>query len=208
MDEYLDDEDRLIGMEHPLSFRRFMEDSFFSRLEKRPLPENILFPDPADPGGTTHFIEEIGGADLCWGGLGITGHFAFNDPPAMLGEPDDLEGFRTSRTRTVTISPMSTAQMAMGGTAGNLDILPARAVTLGMYELLMSRKMHMTFMRAWHAGLWRRAFLGPVSQRFPGSLLQEHPNVEITLTELAAKLPLVNTAQATGEEQQRSKTAG
>jgi hypothetical protein len=69
-----------------------------------------------------------------------------------------------------------------------------------MYEMLKSRKLHLTFMRNWHAGLWRRALLGPVSQSFPGSLVQEHPNVEITMTELAARLPLVNTAQATGEE--------
>ena len=79
--EYLDDGDRLIGTDHPLSFRRFMEDSLFSRLDSRPLPENILFPDPSDLGGITRLITEIRGADMCWGGLGITGHFAFNDLP-------------------------------------------------------------------------------------------------------------------------------
>ena len=201
MDEYLDENDRLLPLNHPLSFRRYMDHTFFSLLdeEDRPLPENIVFPDPAHPGRATELIEEIGGVDICWGGLGITGHFAFNDPPSMLGEPDALEDFRRSRTRKITISPMSSAQMAMGGTDGNLDVIPKRAVTLGMYELLMSRKIHMTFMRNWHAGLWRRAFLGPVSQKFPGSLLQEHPNVKITLTELAAAIPGVNTSQATGE---------
>ena len=201
MDEYLDENDRLLPRSHPLSFRRYMEHTFFSFLEEedRPLPENILFPDPERPGGITELIDGIGGADICWGGLGITGHFAFNDPPSMLGESDTLGDFRRSRTRKITISPMSAAQMAMGGTDGNLDIIPKRAVTLGMYELLRSKRIHMTFMRNWHAGLWRRAFLGPVSQDFPGSLLQEHPNVEITLTEMAARMPGVNTSQATGE---------
>jgi glucosamine-6-phosphate deaminase len=56
-------------------------------------------------------------------------------------------------------------------------------------------------MRNWHAGLWRRAFLGPVTQEFPGSLLQEHPNLTITMTELAAAVPMVHTAQATGEKE-------
>ena len=30
MDEYLDEQDRLISVDHPLSFRRFMEQTFFS----------------------------------------------------------------------------------------------------------------------------------------------------------------------------------
>jgi glucosamine-6-phosphate deaminase len=95
---------------------------------------------------------------------------------------------------------MSTAQMAMGGTNGNLEIIPSRCVTIGMYEMLKSERFHLTFMRNWHAGLWRRGLLGPVSSEFPGSLLQDHPNLTVTMTELAAKPPMINTTQATGEE--------
>lgn len=202
MDEYLDGQDRMIPVSHPLSFRRFMDETFFDLLpaDLRPLPENILFPEPDAPERITELVDEIGGADVCWGGFGITGHVAFNDPPAMLGEPEDLASFRACRTRKLTISPMSTAQMLMGGTNGNAEILPTRAVTIGMHELLKSKRYHCTFMRNWHAGLWRRAFLGPVTPTFPGSLLQEHPNLAITMTELAAAPPLVHTAQATGEK--------
>ncbi len=202
MDEYLDDQDRLIPLDHPLSFRRFMEETFFAKLPRscRPDPANIVFPDPDAPERVTALLDAIGGADMCWAGFGITGHVAFNDPPAMLGEADDLASFRNCKTRKLTISPMSTAQMAMGGTNGNTEILPARAVTVGMYEMLQCKQFHLTFMRNWHAGLWRRALLGPVTQTFPGSLLQEHPNLRITMTELAAAPPMVNTAQATGEE--------
>lgn len=202
MDEYLDDRDQMIPVSHPLSFRRFMNETFFDLLpaELRPLSENIIFPDPDTPERITQLVDETGGADICWGGFGITGHVAFNDPPAMLGEPEDLASFRACRTRKLTISPMSTAQMLMGGTNGNADVLPKRAVTIGMYELLKSKRYHCTFMRNWHAGLWRRAFLGPVTPTFPGSLLQEHPNLTITMTELAATVPMVHTAQKTGEE--------
>jgi len=202
MDEYLDEDDRLIPVTHPLSFRRFMDATFFDLLpeDRRPLPENVVFPDPDAPEKVTGLIDSVGGADICWAGFGITGHVAFNDPPEMLGEPADIESFRNCKTRKLTISPMSTAQMAIGGTNGNLEILPTRAVTVGMYEMLKSKKFHCTFMRSWHAGLWRRAFLGPITHKFPGSLLQEHPNLEITMTELAAAPPMVNTAQATGEE--------
>ena len=202
MDDYLDENDKRISPSHDLSFQKFMEETFFSHLNKdaRPLPENIIFPDPDAPEKVAELIDSIGGADICWAGFGITGHVAFNDPPSMLGEPDDLESFRNCKTRKLTISPMATAQMAMGGTNGNFEILPTRAITVGMYEMLKSKWFHLTFMRNWHAGLWRRALLGPVTQEFPGSLLQDHPNLKITMTELAAEPPLVNTAQATGEE--------
>jgi len=203
MDEYVDQRTgRLIATDHPLSFRRFMEECFFSRLpaDRRPLPENIVFPDPAAPEKITALIDAIGGADLCWTGFGITGHIAFNDPPRMLGEPVTLDVFRACKTRVLTCSPMSTAQMAMGGTHGNLDIIPEQCVTIGMYELLKTRKFGVIMMRNWHAGLWRRAFLGPITSEFPASLLQEHPNLSITMTELAAALPVTNTLQDTGEE--------
>ena len=55
-------------------------------------------------------------------------------------------------------------------------------------------------MRNWHAGLWRRALLGPVTSSFPGSLLQKHPNLEIIIDRLAAERTIVNTAQETGEQ--------
>jgi len=202
MDEYLDENDCTIPESHPLSFRKFMNETFFNLLPEAdcPLPENIIFPDPDAPEKITELIDAIGGADICWAGFGITGHVAFNDPPSMLGEADDLESFKNCKTRAVTNSPMSTAQMLMGGTNGNAAVLPNRAITIGMYEMLKSKKFHLTFMRNWHAGLWRRALFGPITQNFPGSLLQNHANLEVTMTELAAEVPLVNTAQATGEE--------
>ena len=199
MDEYLDGEGRLVPESHPLSFRRFMNVGLFSRLTGRArVPSaNIHFPSPAEPEATTRLIEKHGGADLCYGGMGLTGHFAFNDPPEP-GQPDN-EDVRNSRTRVVRISRESQAQMCMGGTAGNWEIIPQSAITVGMYELLMSKRIHLTFMRTWHAGVLRRALFGSVTSQCPGSFVQCHRNVTVTVTELAAALPLINVAQRTAE---------
>ena len=70
-----------------------------------------------------------------------------------------------------------------------------------MYEMLKSKNFHLVFMRSWHAGVWRRALLGPLTPSCPGSLLRQHPNLTITMTRLAAAPPMLNTTQATGEEQ-------
>jgi glucosamine-6-phosphate deaminase len=200
MDEYLEESGRLIPESHPMSFRRFMREGLFDRLEgkARVPPENICFPSPDRPEQTTQLIEKHGGADLCYGGFGLTGHFAFNDPPPE-SEPCDDDAVRNSHTRVLEIGPVSMAQMCMGGTGGNWDIIPRRAITLGMYELLMSKAIHLTFMRSWHAGVLRRALFGPVTGRCPGSLIQNHPNVKVTLTELAAKLPVTHVAQIVAE---------
>ncbi len=200
MDEYIGQDGEPIPESHPLSFRAFMNAGLFSRLRGRArVPEaNIHFPSPADPAAATRLVERHGGADLCFGGMGLTGHLAFNDPPEP-GEPCDDEQVRNSRTRVLRIGRESMAQMAMGGTGGNREIIPPTAITLGMYELLMSKRIHLTFMRSWHAGVLRRALFGPVSGRCPGSFVQEHPNVTVTLTELAAALPLIHVAQRVAE---------
>lgn len=200
MDEYITEDGDYIAIDHPLSFRSFIQNTLVANLNEslRPDIANLHFPDPKRPEKTTALIESFGGADLCFGGFGITGHFAFNDPPEPNVDCDD-DAIRTSRTRCLTIMRESQTQMCMGGSNGNWEIIPRRAVTLGMHELLMSKKIHLTFMRNWHAGVLRRALFGPVTGRCPGSFIQEHPNVEVTLTELAAALPVMNVSQATGE---------
>lgn len=200
MDEYIDENTHLIPESHLMSFRRFMREGLFDRLQgKARVPrENIHFPSPDSPEQTTKLIEKHGGADLYYGGFGLTGHFAFNDPPPA-NEPCNNDAVRNSRTRILDIGPVSMTQMCMGGADGNWDIIPHRAVTLGMYELLLSKTIHLTFMRSWHAGVLRRALFGEITSRCPGSFIQGHPNVRVTLTELAAKLPATHVAQSIGE---------
>lgn len=201
MDEYLDEDGEVVPEDHPLSFHGFVRDNLVDNLadDLGLTMDDVVFPDPTEPEATTERIAAIDGVDACYGGFGITGHFAFNDPP----EPDEemtVEEMADTRTRTLTITRESMTQMAMGGTLGTWRIIPNRAVTLGMYELLLSDKIHLTFMRDWHAGTLRRALLGPVTQQCPGSLIQNHPNFEVTVTELAAQRPLPNVTQAVGDE--------
>jgi len=68
-----------------------------------------------------------------------------------------------------------------------------------MKELLSARKIHLTFMRPWHAGVLRRALFGPVTPSFPGSLVQLHPNVKATITAVAAALPPLSLLQNPGK---------
>jgi len=206
MDEYVGDDGKAIPESHPLSFARFMRQSFLRHLEPRLefSEDRLLMPRPENLLQISDAILGMGGVDLCFAGMGLTGHLAFNDPP----EPEDLTGaisdplqwLRQSRARLLAVSRESCAQMAMGGTHGNWDVLPRQACTLGMRELLASKHIHLTFMRDWHSGVLRRALFGPIAASCPGSLVQEHSSVEATLTEIAARPPLLNVAQDTGEQ--------
>ena len=83
MDEYLDDDDRWVPLDHPLSFRGFMNRKFYDLVDSALAPrgENRIFPDPADLSSLPCRIAAVGGIDVCFGGIGINGHIAFNEPP-------------------------------------------------------------------------------------------------------------------------------
>ena len=203
MDEYLQPDLTPIPESHPLSFKAFMRKSLVERLDPSLgfSMDKIIFPLPHMLKEYTERIMAIGGVDICFGGVGISGHLAFNDPPEPEETEKDLNWVRNCQARIHRISRESCTQMAMGGTHGNWAIIPAMAVTVGMKEIMASKKIILTFMRTWHSGTMRRALFGPVAKDCPASLVQEHSNVEIILTELAAEPPLVNITLDTGEEE-------
>ena len=83
MDEYLTDDDAWVPTSHPLSFRGYMERAFYGLLDPAlaPPPELRVFPDPSDCGAVQRLIDARGGVDVTFGGIGINGHIAFNEPP-------------------------------------------------------------------------------------------------------------------------------
>src|SRR5262249_1985387 len=105
MDEYLTRAGDYIPMNDALSFRAHMERALWSRLDPAlaPPPRPRHSRDPRNPAGTTQLIEEWGGVDVAFGGVGITGHLAFNDPPEP-GEAMTDDDFARLPTRIVTLS--------------------------------------------------------------------------------------------------------
>jgi len=198
MDEYVYADNTAIPIDHPLSFRAFYQHNLLDILdEDKKLPEDqLIMPDPADLDQVRRKLEQFGGVDVTYGGFGINGHFAFNSPPLV---ETALETFKNTSVRIVTTREGDVIQMAIGGTMGNIEMIPPKGCTLGIKELLSAEKIHLTFMRSWHAGVLRRALFGPVTPMFPGSLVQLHSNVKITVTNIAAKLPPVSILQTPGD---------
>jgi glucosamine-6-phosphate deaminase len=193
MDEFCDSAGQWVPLTHPMSLRSFAQSEFLSLLDPATgwRPENTHVPDPQSPQRFDAELNALGGADVVYTGFGINGHWAFNDP-----RPDlTVAEFADLPTRVVTLAEATRVQTAMGGTAGDLEGIPPKAVTIGMRQLLAAREIHCYLPRSWHAGVIRRALHGPVTSAYPGSLLQLHQHVELTLPTNVAELPEVLVTQ-------------
>jgi glucosamine-6-phosphate deaminase len=191
MDEYLEADGRsFIPIDDPLSFRGHMRDHFYGRLdpELAPLPENRLFPDPADFGAIGRAIERFGGVDVCFGGIGIMGHVAFNDPPEF-PDPMDVGMFARLPTRIVRLSRETVLINSVTAARGNVDRIPRCATTVGMREILQSRQIRLYMNRDWQCAVARKLLHGPVTAAVPASLIQQHPDACLTFTRQVAQLP-------------------
>lgn len=186
MDEYLDDDRQWIPEDHPLSFRGFMNRTVYTKLKQElVMPEcQRVFPDPCNIDRIPELIEELGGVDIAFGGIGINGHVAFNEADAsMTGEE-----FLAQKTRVLEITPETRTANAIGDLNGALEDMPRYCVTIGMYEIAHARKIRLGCFRNWHRAVVRRAGHGEPTAAFPVSLLQSHPDITLTFTEFVAAL--------------------
>ena len=187
MDEYLNDDGTYIDKSSPLSFRGFMERTVYTKVDADLLmpPEQRVFPDPADPGTVDRLIEELGGVDIAFGGIGINGHLAFNEAQPELTP----EQFAALGTRVLTLTPETKTANAIGDRGGAIAAMPNKAVTIGIRQILNARKVRLGVFRDWHRGVVRQAAYGEVSAAFPVTLLQNHPDARIYANAVASALP-------------------
>jgi glucosamine-6-phosphate deaminase len=191
MDEYLTEEDEWIEAEHPLSFRGYMQRLFYDRVkpELAPMVENRVFPDPKEPGRIQKLIDGRGGVDVCFGGIGINGHIAFNEPPEV-GEKISNEDFAAMPTRVLSLT-RETRTINSVTVGGEISIIPRRAITVGMKECLGAKKMRFYCNRVWQGAVVRRVLHGPITRSCPGSFLRTHADASITVADYVAAVPSI-----------------
>lgn len=186
MDEYLDDGKKWVSTDHPLSFRGFMQRQVYGKIRPELVmpPEQRIFPDPENTGRIPKLIEELGGVDIAFGGIGINGHVAFNEADGSM----TAEGFLALKTRVLAISPETRAANAIGDFAGALEDMPKYCVTVGMWEIAHARNIRLGCFRNWHRAVVRRAGYGDATADFPVTLLRDHEDITLTFTEYVGRL--------------------
>ena len=193
MDEYVDDEkDKLIPMSNPLSFRGQIGPLLFNRI--RPdlmMPKSqIIFPTPENIKDLPKMIKDLGGIEVCYGGIGIHGHVAFNEPGPGVAKsnPRILEINDFTRTIDSTRHP---------GVGGNLENFPRRAITMGMKQCIEARKIlimtrnESPFLN-WANTIIRISALGKPGDDYPVTHMRHHKNLRIVTDRNTLKKPKFN----------------
>ena len=191
MDEYLTDEDQWVPEDHPLSFRGFMNHKFYDLLrpELAPEPQRRIFPDPRQPESLSERIAQRGGVDVCFGGIGINGHMAFNEPPEP-GETISPEAFADLPTRCLNLA-RETRTINSVTVGGGVEIIPRRAVTVGMRDILSARRLRFYCNRPWQRMVVRRVLHGPQGPACPASYLRTHQDARLVVTQEVASVPQI-----------------
>jgi len=184
MDEYMLDQNTVIDANHPMSFKRRMNDEFYSLVDGElvmPVSQR-LFPEPQKTAEYDRMIEELGGVDLCLGGLGINGHLAFNEALEE-DSPITAEEFAEFGTRVLPITRETRTINAYGYQRGDLRGMPEWCITIGMKQILESRSIYIALNRPWQYGIFKHVLSDKIQPQIPATLLRTHGNVTFCITD-------------------------
>lgn len=188
MDEYLVTPTQRIDDGDKMSFHGRMQREFYDRVNPElVMPESQRhFPEPGQEEAYDRMIEELGGPDICFGGLGINGHVAFNEA-AEADDPITADEFAALGTRVLRITRETRAINAFGYQRGDLAGMPEWCITVGMKPILSSKRVYIALNRPWQNGPLKHVLLDEECPQWPSSLLRRVGNVQLCMTEAIAQ---------------------
>lgn len=177
LDEYLG-----LAPQHEQSYRRFMNEHLFDRVDIRAehthVPDGLCGDPAAECARYDALIDAFGGIDLQLLGLGRNGHIGFN-------EPGDAFVMDTHLVR-LTESTIEANKRFFA----SADDVPRQALTLGIRHIMQAKRVVIVASGEEKADAVAGAFAGPVTPRLPASILQIHPDVTLVADAAAlGKLP-------------------
>jgi glucosamine-6-phosphate deaminase len=179
LDEYVGDDGKAVPYSHPLSYRKYMHENFFSRLHEGlgfSTAAHAHFPDPVDPGVFDARLAGAGGLDLQLLGIGFNGHIAFNEP--VSSDEITTEEFAALPSRVIGLAAQ-TIETNCRLTAAGKDIVPRRAVTMGMKQILSARQHLLLACFAEQREPIAQIKKGGITAELPASFLLGVPEAEI-----------------------------
>jgi glucosamine-6-phosphate deaminase len=177
MDEYCDAEGKALNIQHPLSFKKIANDLFIEPLKEctNLNLEHVIFPDESNVKDLKGIIKKLGGIDTCYGGIGIHGHIAFNEPSSGVSKTDPHK----TKLNDFTIT-MNAIRAHVGG---NLENFPKEAFTLGMNQILNSKRIRLYCRNGspydWANTILRIALFGKPGDDYPVTHIRKHADYKI-----------------------------
>lgn len=183
MDEYADQDGNTAPADWPGSFQKAMLESFWGLIDKklRPPMNQIHFPTSKVLKDYGKMLEDLGGADVCYGGIGWCGHIAFWEAHLGAEFGSDLARYKKAGPRIVELHPMTIMQNALHSFGGDWSWVPPKAASIGPAQILGAK--YRSFWLdgylgggvSWQRFIARLVAHGPVNTLVPGSILQTAP---------------------------------
>lgn len=172
LDEYLG-----LAEEDSNSYRYYMNTHLFDHIDIN--LENTFIPkgDSLNPAEECERYEQLleskGGVDLQLLGIGCNGHIGFNEPGTSF----------ESRTHLVDLKPVT--REANARYFSSMENVPKQAITMGIATIMKSKEILLLISGTSKSETAKRLFSGEVSEDFPASILNKHPNVTILIDQAA-----------------------
>ena len=189
MDEHCDADGVAMASDHPLSFRYAFEKEFTQRVAEhlRVPSEQVIFPDQNNIQSLIGKIAELGGIDTTYGGIGIHGHVAYNEP---------AQNLRESNPRVVELNEFTrTINAIRSQVGGNLENFPRYGITLGMRQILEAKRIRLYCRNGidldWANTVLRLAVLGAPGDDYPVTYIRDHEDYLVVTDEDTLKQPQI-----------------
>lgn len=194
MDEWADEDGNIAPETYPNGFLYAMKHNFYYKLDKdlKPPDNQIIGPTNKIFKDYSKMMEDLGGVDVCYGGIGWSGHIAFIEPGAKEFE-GSLAEWKEMGPRIVTLNPFTIAQSCIQadvGMSGDWSNIPPKAATIGPAQVIGAKlRCSWNYFTigdtsvSWQRFTVRLAAHGPVTPLVPASILQIlHTNFYISET--------------------------
>ena len=175
--------DEYIGMQisHPASFRKYLKERFLANVPA--LKDYFLINGEDDAEAETIRLDELILAhpiDVALVGVGENGHLAFNDPPA---------DFDTEKPYLIVNldEPCRKQQMNEGWFA-TLEDVPQQAISMSVQQIMKSKHIICSVPDQRKAVAVKNSLENEISNLFPASILQTHPDCVFYLDKASASL--------------------
>lgn len=178
LDEYIG-----LPVTHPASFRKYLKERFLENVP--PLHDVFLIDGEADPETELSRLNQLISEhpiDVALVGIGENGHLAFNDPPA---------DFDTEQPYlVVNLDEPCRRQQMNEGWFETLEDVPQQAISMSVKQIMKSEHIICSVPDARKAQAVSDSLLQNVSNEFPASILQTHPNCTCFLDQSSAGIYL------------------
>lgn len=172
--------DEYVGLppSHPESYHYYMWENLFKHVNVTPrhvfIPHGMAEDVHGFCGWYEEKIREFGGIDMQILGIGVNGHIAFNEPGSSLG----------SRTRIKTLSEKTIRDNARFFSEG--EPVPKYAITMGVGTIMEARQLVLIASGRTKADAIRATVEGPITARYPATIVQMHRFASILVDREAA----------------------